>query len=309
MKPLDASRYTLVKAGRKYLAPEPVCMRALRAELERSEALVHWLQPLGGALADQVPCLHVNGQLFRADQKLEKAMFRHIRLSKDFRNVERLADGTAKLRIPARLLEQKQKTSARFLVSGLVSRLVLAAAALRAANSPPRARPYLSPLTGLGMQRNPKRAERAKAARKKPRAARPAAVDARTCLARVDADALGNPTSERTPLSLLPDATRTAAAMASMFEVEFGVSLRGAIDGALASTSRKPTAGPAPPPGSVHYACTEAPGADDADDSAPETLNPELARASSSALPQPGPEVHHDRGPGVHRARGADGTP
>ena len=119
MKPLDASRYTVVKAGRKYLAPEPVCMKALRAELERSEALVHWLQPLGGALADQVPCLHVNGQLFRADQKLEKAMFRHIRLSKGFSNVERLADGTAKLRIPARLLEQKQKTSARFLVRPL----------------------------------------------------------------------------------------------------------------------------------------------------------------------------------------------
>ena len=141
------------------------------------------------------------------------------------------------------------------------------------------------------MQRNPKRAERAKAARKKPRAARPAAVDARACLARVDADALASTSSahqhERAPLSLLPDATRTAAAMASMFEVEFGVSLRGAIDAGLQEQHSKQQHGKqsAEPPGSVHYACTEAPGADDsADDSAPETLNPRSCSMVSSEL-------------------------
>ena len=85
------------------------------------------------------------------------------------------------------------------------------------------------------------------------------------------------------------------------FEVEFGVSLRGAIDAGLQEQHSKQQHGKqsAEPPGSVHYACTEAPGADDSadsPDSAPETLNP---RSCSSALPQPGPEVHHDRGPGV----------
>eukprot|EP00960_Hanusia_phi_P002682 79012-Hanusia_phi.AAC.1 len=44
-------------------------------------------------------------------------MFRHVRLTRNFRNMERLSDGRVKLRIPTQLLLEKKRTATRFTVA------------------------------------------------------------------------------------------------------------------------------------------------------------------------------------------------
>jgi hypothetical protein len=47
---------------------------------------------------------------------MQKAIYRHIRLKKGFKNEERM-DGMSKLRIPDVLLKEKMRTQSRFDVS------------------------------------------------------------------------------------------------------------------------------------------------------------------------------------------------
>ena len=116
MKAVDASQFTVVKAGRDYAAQEPLCQETLQRHVERREEYGYSLQPVGGGVEEQVSCLKVNGTLYQTNLKLEKCVFRHVRLTRRFCNEEVLADGTRKLRIPVRLLQQKLKTSLRFMV-------------------------------------------------------------------------------------------------------------------------------------------------------------------------------------------------
>ena len=130
MKAIDASEYTLIKAGKEYQPasraeaeakhgnkPASACSKKLVQLLHGGEAYVWWLQPRDGGLSEQVACVKVHGVLYRLNQKLEKVAFRHIRLTKHFKNVEVLSDGTQKLCIPTRLLQHKLRTSQRFMVA------------------------------------------------------------------------------------------------------------------------------------------------------------------------------------------------
>jgi len=121
MKEVDASRYEVIKAGLEYKTSTPPCMVQMLQEMDRNESYIHWLQPLSGTVKDQIACLLINGKMYNVNQKIEKVLFRHIRLSKSFVNEEKLENGRRKLRIPHRLYQQKQKTSQRFLVSCLIS--------------------------------------------------------------------------------------------------------------------------------------------------------------------------------------------
>jgi hypothetical protein len=47
------------------------------------------------------------------NSKFEKAIFRSMRLTRDFQNYERLVDGTSKLVIQRRLFHEKLRTSLR----------------------------------------------------------------------------------------------------------------------------------------------------------------------------------------------------
>lgn len=113
MKSLDIEDFIVVKAGRTYAMPPPVHTATLMQSMERKESYVYWLQPRGGVVADQFPSINVNGKFYYLNSKLEKAVFRNVRLTKDFRNYEFLEDGTMKLRIPLRLLKEKIRTSVR----------------------------------------------------------------------------------------------------------------------------------------------------------------------------------------------------
>jgi hypothetical protein len=56
---------------------------------------------------------------YALSSKVEKAIFRSVRLTRDFRNYERLVDGTRKLVIPRRLFQEKLRTSRRVLARNL----------------------------------------------------------------------------------------------------------------------------------------------------------------------------------------------
>ena len=77
---------------------------------------VRVLHPTNADFSCQIPALHVNGTFVQPSVKLEKAIFRHIRLTRNFQNFELLEDGRKKLRIPIRLLQEKQRTSNKFSV-------------------------------------------------------------------------------------------------------------------------------------------------------------------------------------------------
>ena len=122
MRKIDISNYDIIKAGiefktqmsaqeqRKLQAPD---VNSLLAHMERNESYVYWLQPKHGNMDNQEACICVDGQFYMLNGKLEKAIFRHVRLTRDFRNFERLVDGTCKLVIPRRLMQEKLRTSKR----------------------------------------------------------------------------------------------------------------------------------------------------------------------------------------------------
>ena len=113
MKLLNAADYVVIKAGKRYSMQPPVHVRSLVERMERNESFIYWLQPKDGGIEDQFASINVNGKFYHLNSKLEKAIFRNVRLTKDFRNYETLADGTHKLRIPTRLLKEKIRTSVR----------------------------------------------------------------------------------------------------------------------------------------------------------------------------------------------------
>ena len=117
MKKIDKAAYDVIKAGVNCNLSLPIDINTLAAIMERNESFIYWLQPLHGSVQDQIPAISLNHVLYSINLRLEKAIFRRVRLCKDFCNIEHLEDGTEKLRIPSRLLREKQRTSLRHLVS------------------------------------------------------------------------------------------------------------------------------------------------------------------------------------------------
>lgn len=113
MRVVERSAYRVVRAGVDCQLSTPFELDKLMAILERNEPYIFWLQPKAGGVGDQIAAVSVNGVLYHLNLRLEKAVFRRIRLSRNFNNVEVLPDGTQKLRIPVRLLQEKRRTSSR----------------------------------------------------------------------------------------------------------------------------------------------------------------------------------------------------
>jgi hypothetical protein len=117
MKVIDIKKFSVVKVGQVCVLPEPTDVQCLIKMMQKNEKYVYWLQPANADFSCQIPALHVNGNYVQPSVKLEKAIFRHIRLTRNFQNFELLEDGTKKLRIPIRLLQEKQRTSNKFSVA------------------------------------------------------------------------------------------------------------------------------------------------------------------------------------------------
>jgi len=115
MRLIDVSSYEIVKAG-VAATVERVSVHALIELMQKNDRYVYWLQRKNSTFETQIPAVCVNEQFFQPSFKLEKAIFRHIRLTRNFQNYELMEDGTKKLRIPLRLWLEKQRTSNKFLV-------------------------------------------------------------------------------------------------------------------------------------------------------------------------------------------------
>lgn len=117
MKTLNIHQFKIIKAGIPYESTQPFQLATIMSIMEKNESYIWWLQPNSGDLQSQIASICVNQKFYALNLRLEKVIFRHIRLTKDFVNVEYLEDGTQKLRIPRRLLREKLRTAMRAQVS------------------------------------------------------------------------------------------------------------------------------------------------------------------------------------------------
>jgi len=115
MKAIKIADFDVIKCGVEFITglDSRPGVEELLPHMERNENYVYWMQPRGGSTEQQQACIHVNGTYYALNNKLEKAIFRNVRLTRDFKNYERLVDGTQKLVIPQRLFQEKLRTSNR----------------------------------------------------------------------------------------------------------------------------------------------------------------------------------------------------
>jgi hypothetical protein len=146
MKAINVSEFDIIKCGVEFVttAVARPGVEDLLPHMERNESYVYWMQPKGGAIEQQQACICVNGTYYSLNSKLEKAIFRNVRLTRDFQNFERLVDGTRKLVIPQRLFQEKLRTSNR------VRRALCARAPRSRARAP---RPRRNPATDKALFR------------------------------------------------------------------------------------------------------------------------------------------------------------
>jgi hypothetical protein len=114
---IDAHNMHIIHRGSPWPHETPPCSKAMTQHLERNEAIVSWLQPIGGGVAEQLPCIQSGELLFPLSLRMQKAVWRHVRLKKDYVNIEPMSHGGFKLKIPHLLLREKVRTQARFNVS------------------------------------------------------------------------------------------------------------------------------------------------------------------------------------------------
>jgi hypothetical protein len=118
---IDAQNMQIIHRGNPWPHETPPCSKAMTHHLERNEAVVSWIQPIGGGVAEQLPCIQAGELLFPLSLRMQKAVWRHVRLKKDYVNIEPMSHGGYKLKIPHLLLREKVRTQARFNVSMLSS--------------------------------------------------------------------------------------------------------------------------------------------------------------------------------------------
>ena len=116
MRVLDVSKYILVQSGIPCHTTAPVQANTLIQIMKCEETYIYWFQKDALNIHTQISCVNVNGVFYAMPLRLEKAVFRNIRLTKNFQNHESLQDGTVKLKIPMRLLKEKKRTSCQLKV-------------------------------------------------------------------------------------------------------------------------------------------------------------------------------------------------
>jgi len=89
--PLDVSNMDIIFRGRAWSYPKDPTSKSMIPLLERDESIVTWLQPKGWKVEDQIPAINVNGQYRGITLRMQKSIWRHVRLKKGFINLESLS--------------------------------------------------------------------------------------------------------------------------------------------------------------------------------------------------------------------------
>ena len=76
----------VVLHGKPWEHPMSPCTKQAIALLERNERLVTWIKPIDGTVKDQVPCIKYKQKLYTLSLRMQKAIYRHVRLRKGFCN-------------------------------------------------------------------------------------------------------------------------------------------------------------------------------------------------------------------------------
>jgi hypothetical protein len=113
MRAIDATHMEIVSVGLAWRHAISPCSKQAIHLLERNTKVVTWLMPKGGQAQDQIPCILYKDKYFSLSLRMQKAIYRHIRLKKGFKN-EETVNGMQKLRIPDLLLKEKIRTQSRF---------------------------------------------------------------------------------------------------------------------------------------------------------------------------------------------------
>ena len=116
MKGIDCASNQLICAGEDLFAFWPIKTRQVVKTLEKKEVYCSWFQLKGGTVEDQFPALRVQDKYYSMPLRIQKSIFRHMRLHATFVNRERTATGVEKLRIPITLMKEKMRTARRFMV-------------------------------------------------------------------------------------------------------------------------------------------------------------------------------------------------
>ncbi len=104
----------IVKSGVAWPYHEVPNSKKMISYLERNEALITWIQPEDGGVENQFPAIRVGDNLYTMSLRQMKAVWKHVRLKKNFINRETIPHVGVKLRIPEVLLMEKIRTQARF---------------------------------------------------------------------------------------------------------------------------------------------------------------------------------------------------
>ena len=123
MKKLNIGAMTLIQQGKPWPFSVMPNSKDMLRYLEKNESVVTWFQPRAGLVSDQVPAIRVGKDYFTLSLRMMKAIWRHVRLKKEFQNFENSPYGGLKLRIPVELFNEKIRTQSRFHVGGKVSPL------------------------------------------------------------------------------------------------------------------------------------------------------------------------------------------
>ena len=108
---------TLLLCGLQWPYSKAPSTRDMIGKLEKNEAYISWVQPNGGGIEDQIPCIRMPDGFYTLSLRMLKSIFRHVRLKKGFVNRQELPHIGTILRIPNVLLLEKLKTQQRFNVS------------------------------------------------------------------------------------------------------------------------------------------------------------------------------------------------
>lgn len=76
MRAVDMSLHRVVKCGVEWpFSATPNCKRMI-IQLERNEALVTWIEPKNGGVADQIPVIRVKDQYYTMSLRMMKSVWR-----------------------------------------------------------------------------------------------------------------------------------------------------------------------------------------------------------------------------------------
>lgn len=116
MREVDVEKNDLIWSGADISQLWPLQNKKIVKALERKELYCSWFQVKGGDVDDQFPALRVHNRFYTMPLRIQKSVFRHMRLSEHFVNREFTVTGVQKLRIPTALLREKLRTARRFMV-------------------------------------------------------------------------------------------------------------------------------------------------------------------------------------------------